>query len=65
MSTSDTQTGALSPDDFIRDYSIGRTKLYEELAAGRLKARKFGRRTLILRSDAERWAASLPELAAA
>jgi excisionase family DNA binding protein len=39
---------------------IGRTKLYEDLKAGRLYARKHGKTTLILESDARRWLESLP-----
>ncbi|MGH7046804.1 MAG: helix-turn-helix domain-containing protein [Stellaceae bacterium] len=45
-----------------RRASIGRTKLYEEIAAGRLRALKLGRRTLILRRDYDRWLAGLPAL---
>lgn len=33
--------------------SIGRTKMYEHINAGRLQARKIGRRTLILKKDLE------------
>jgi len=36
--------------------------LYQEIGAGRLIARKIGRRTVILRSDYERWLNSLPLL---
>lgn len=39
---------------------IGRSTLYEEIAAGRLSARKFGRRTLILREDLEALLKRLP-----
>ena len=46
--------------DFIRRFGIGRTKLYEELNSGRLKARKVGGRTLILEADAQEWLAELP-----
>lgn len=46
--------------DFCTRYSIGRTSLYREVNAGRLKLRKFGTATRIARIDAERWAASLP-----
>ncbi len=34
-------------DEASRIIGIGKTKLYEEINAGRLKAKKFGRRTLI------------------
>lgn len=54
--------GALSVADFCREYSVSRTKLYDELKAGRLIAHKAGQKTLILRADAEAWATSLPTL---
>jgi hypothetical protein len=34
---------AMSVQDFCERYDIGRTKAYEEINAGRLKARKAGR----------------------
>lgn len=46
--------------DFCDRYRIGKTSLYREAAAGRLKLRKFGAATRIAREDAEAWAASLP-----
>ncbi len=46
--------------DFCARYSIGKTSLYREANAGRLKLRKFGTATRIARSDAEVWADSLP-----
>lgn len=46
--------------DFCSRYSIGKTSLYREANAGRLRLRKFGTATRIAREDAERWAASLP-----
>ena len=45
---------------FCDIYSIGKTSLYREVKAGRLKLRKFGSATRISRDDAEAWAASLP-----
>ena len=36
--------------------------IYEEIAAGRLIARKIGRRTIVRRSDALLWLRSLPPL---
>ena len=38
---------------------IGKTKLYAAINAGQLKARKFGKRTLILRDDLNAFLASL------
>jgi hypothetical protein len=37
---------AMSLQVFCEAYSIGRTKAYEEIDAGRLKARKAGKRTI-------------------
>lgn len=51
----------LTVADFCFRYSISRTSLYREVNAGRLKLRKFGSATRIARSDAEAWAANLPE----
>jgi excisionase family DNA binding protein len=39
---------------------IGRTKIYEAISDGRIKARKLGKRTLILRSDLHRFLQKLP-----
>lgn len=41
----------LSIDEAAKALSIGKTKLYAELKAGNLKAKKFGKRTLILQED--------------
>lgn len=46
--------------DFCRAYGVGRTLVYSEMAAGRLRARKAGRRTLILKTDADAWLDALP-----
>jgi len=52
--------GAFSVDDFCLWAGVGRTAAYAEMSAGKLEARKLGRRTIILRSEAERWLAALP-----
>lgn len=54
------QPELLTVADFCARYSIGRTSLYREVNAGRLKLRKFGSASRIARADAEAWAASLP-----
>ena len=41
---------------------IGLTKLREEIAAKRLRARKLGSRTIITREDLVDWAARLPDV---
>jgi excisionase family DNA binding protein len=38
----------------------GRTKIYQAIADGHLKARKCGKRTLVLRGDLRDFLASLP-----
>ena len=63
----DAGSALLSPRAFaIREfclrYSVGRTHAYEEIAAGRLRAVKVGRRTLITHDAAEAWLAALPEM---
>jgi hypothetical protein len=54
--------GAFSIRDFCRWAGIGRTAAYAEIKAGRLRARKFGRRTVIPVFEAQRWLNSLPAL---
>ena len=54
--------GAYRPSEFMIRYGIGRTKLYELIGIGAVKARKLGSATVILHQDAEAWARSLPEL---
>ncbi len=46
--------------EFGSNYGVGRTSIYELLAAGKLTAVKNGVRTLITGESAEAWAASLP-----
>jgi excisionase family DNA binding protein len=57
-------TGALTIKELCDAYRLCREKAYQEIRAGRLRAVKLGRKTLILRADADTWAASLPELRA-
>jgi excisionase family DNA binding protein len=44
--------------------SISRTRIFEEIRAGRLKAVRAGGRTLIPREAQAEWLASLPRIAA-
>jgi predicted DNA-binding transcriptional regulator AlpA len=53
---------AHSITDVCLKTSLGRTALYEEIKAGRLKARKAGRRTVVLDSDLRAWLADLPPI---
>jgi excisionase family DNA binding protein len=54
----------LSVTEACRVAGIGRTKIYEAISDGHLKARKFGKRTLVLRSDLQKFLANLPEIQA-
>jgi len=57
--------GAYSVEDFARLHSIGRSTAYSEISAGRLIARKFRSRTIVLVEDAKTWRLSLPKMAPA
>ena len=63
--TSPHLTSALTVKEFCDAYRLCREKAYQEVRARRLRAVKLGRKTLILRADAEVWAAALPELGTA
>jgi excisionase family DNA binding protein len=51
---------AYSVEQFAEATDISRSSLYEEIKAGRLVARKCGKRTIISVHDAEAWLESLP-----
>ena len=61
----ETQTAAFTIEEFMRWSRLGRTKTYSLLndPDSILKCKKVGRKTLILRKDAEAWLESLPEAA--
>lgn len=46
--------------EFTAIFRVGRSTIYQEIAAGRLRIRKIGRKTLIDINDAEAWAANFP-----
>lgn len=46
--------------DFCEWSGLGRTKVFAEISAGRLQARRAGGRTLIPAEEAIRWLRSLP-----
>jgi excisionase family DNA binding protein len=60
--TMDTAKQAFAVREFCARYGICRQTFYDEVKRGRIKAKKLGKKTVILRSDAEKWAASLPAL---
>lgn len=51
----ETEKVALTVDEAADATGIGRTRLYEEIASGRLIARKVGRRTVITVEDLKAW----------
>jgi len=53
---------AYSIPEFCAACSVGRTFVYQEIAAGRLSARKAGRRTVIEAAEARRWLSSLQRI---
>lgn len=53
---------ALSTDEACEIGSFGKNTLYDAIRDGRLKARKIGRKTIILRADLEAYLHSLPTL---
>jgi excisionase family DNA binding protein len=57
-----TDREAFAVREFCARYGICRQTFYDEVKRGRIKAVKLGKKTLVLRSDAEAWRASLPPL---
>ena len=51
---------ALTIQDTIKIAGVGRSKLYEEISNGRLRAVKCGRRTLIMADDLRGYLDNLP-----
>jgi excisionase family DNA binding protein len=56
---------AMSIAEFCERYGTGRTTAYQEIKLGRLRARKCGKRTIIIHDDAEDWLRCLPVIEAA
>ncbi|QCO04236.1 helix-turn-helix domain-containing protein [Azospirillum argentinense] len=44
-----------SVEEAVAASSVGRSLLYEEIRAGKLRATKIGRRTVILADDLKAW----------
>jgi excisionase family DNA binding protein len=47
--------------EFAEAYGVGRTLIYVEIKAGRLRSKRAGGRRLILAGDARAWFDALPE----
>ncbi len=52
---------AYTIDEAVKAGAGGRTKIYEAIKAGELKARKRGKRTVILAPDLLQYLESLPD----
>ena len=55
------QKSAYSVNEAVREIGIGRSKLYSEIAAGKLTPRKIGKRTIFLARDIETYLNNLPK----
>jgi excisionase family DNA binding protein len=53
--------GLLTPTQAAKYLGIGKTKLYAEINAGRLKAKRHQGQTLITKEELDGWIADLPE----
>ena len=60
-STSEKKLG-LTVDELVAASGLGRTSIYAQIRDGHLVARKCGRRTIILPSDAADWLKNLPRM---
>lgn len=60
-----TDTVAYDVNGAARVIGCGRNKVYDEIAAGRLEARKVGRRTIIPRTAILAWLDKLPRMTTA
>jgi excisionase family DNA binding protein len=52
---------AYRPEEAAAAVGVGRTTIFEEIRAGRLRARKVGRATIIADADLREWVAQLQE----
>ena len=62
MSETNIEKLAYSIDETVKILPIGKTKLYEEIKKGRMKASKFGTRTLIPAEAIKAWLNALPSM---
>lgn len=54
------EKNVLTIAEFGKIYGIGKTRTYEEINSGRLRAIKIGRRTFVTVEDAEAWLKACP-----
>jgi excisionase family DNA binding protein len=58
----DIQRQAFTINEICQRYGVCRETVYKAIRAGRLRARKIGDKTVVLRADAEAYETNLPEL---
>jgi predicted DNA-binding transcriptional regulator AlpA len=58
----DTPKDAFAVAEFCARHGICRATFYGEVKRGRLRALKLGKKTIVLKSDADAWRNSLPPL---
>jgi excisionase family DNA binding protein len=56
---------AYTVDEACKRSRTSRAFLYQEIASGKLRAKKRGRRTMILPADLQSWLENLPDFKAA
>ena len=56
------EKSAYTVNEVLREIGIARSTLYREIAAGRIRARKIGTKTVFLATDVRSYLDSLPEL---
>lgn len=56
----DFQPEGLTVHQACKFCGLGRTKIYEAITGGLLKARKYGKRTIILRTELQEFLRNLP-----
>lgn len=54
------QREGLSISEACAMAGIGRTKIYQAISSGELVARKYGKRTIVLRQDLQTFLSALP-----
>jgi len=57
-----TDREAFAVREFCARYGICRQTFYDEVHRGRLRAVKLGKKSLVLRADADAWVATMPAL---